>query len=506
MFKSKNSWLSGAALLTFWANAQAADLPFNKSAPVEYLRICDAFGAGFFYIPGTDSCLRFSGQMRAEYSLRGGAPSGNPAANSVNLAGGVYRRALTSLRARAYINADSRTETAYGTLRTYLSMRITVDDTAPGPFGGGKEPAAVAAANGRALTPASTGAFQGVGPTGSQVTLDRGFIQFAGITAGRAQSFFDFDAQSYELLTNTVANSNQITEVLAYTAIFGNGYSATVSLEDGSERSIGDSGLYQAGGVINGVAFTSTQQPTATHAGYLAYGGATVPDVVGNLRYDGAWGSAQLSGAYHNLSSRPVTLAAKTVAGPAGKVIQPGDVAGFAALAGLKLLTPFTGKGDNFTVQGTYQSGAMGYMNSINYLPVGLNNVYDNNTSVSVPINDAFVNPAGQIVKSTAAGIFAAYRHYWIPEVSSSVYGDYAQIHNPISAQLIGAGADNARVYQVGFNTIWSPIKDFQVGAEVLYSNLLLTGQTKLLDHPASGTSPKDSDDLRARVSLRRAF
>ncbi|MBN8937876.1 MAG: porin, partial [Rhizobiales bacterium] len=36
------------------AGAQAADLP-GKAAPAEYVRICDTYGAGFFFIPGTDT-------------------------------------------------------------------------------------------------------------------------------------------------------------------------------------------------------------------------------------------------------------------------------------------------------------------------------------------------------------------------------------------------------------------------------------------------------------------
>ena len=60
---------SGAALLTV-AGAQAADLPTRKAAPVEYVRVCDAYGAGFFFIPGTDTCLRIGGYVRIEYDNR----------------------------------------------------------------------------------------------------------------------------------------------------------------------------------------------------------------------------------------------------------------------------------------------------------------------------------------------------------------------------------------------------------------------------------------------------
>ncbi|MBX9757722.1 MAG: porin, partial [Beijerinckiaceae bacterium] len=59
---------TGAALVSV-AAAQAADLPVRKAAPVEYVRICDAYGAGFFFIPGTDTCIRISGRVRADYAI-----------------------------------------------------------------------------------------------------------------------------------------------------------------------------------------------------------------------------------------------------------------------------------------------------------------------------------------------------------------------------------------------------------------------------------------------------
>jgi hypothetical protein len=48
---------SAAGFLTI-AGAQAADLPTRKAAPSAYVRICDAYGAGFFYIQSTDTCLK----------------------------------------------------------------------------------------------------------------------------------------------------------------------------------------------------------------------------------------------------------------------------------------------------------------------------------------------------------------------------------------------------------------------------------------------------------------
>ena len=53
------------------SGAQAADLPTRKAAPVQYVKICDAYGAGFFYIPGTDTCLRVGGQVVAQMRIQG---------------------------------------------------------------------------------------------------------------------------------------------------------------------------------------------------------------------------------------------------------------------------------------------------------------------------------------------------------------------------------------------------------------------------------------------------
>ena len=43
--------LGSAAGLCAVAGVQAADLPVKKAAPVEYVRVRTAFGAGFFDIP-----------------------------------------------------------------------------------------------------------------------------------------------------------------------------------------------------------------------------------------------------------------------------------------------------------------------------------------------------------------------------------------------------------------------------------------------------------------------
>jgi hypothetical protein len=64
----KSLILGSAAGLVAMSGAQAADLPV-KAKPVEYVRICSLYGAGFFYIPGTDTCIKLGGYLRVETAL-----------------------------------------------------------------------------------------------------------------------------------------------------------------------------------------------------------------------------------------------------------------------------------------------------------------------------------------------------------------------------------------------------------------------------------------------------
>ena len=61
----KSLLLGSTAALIAVSGARAADaVVVAEPEPVEYVRVCDAYGAGFFYIPGTETCLKVSGYVR----------------------------------------------------------------------------------------------------------------------------------------------------------------------------------------------------------------------------------------------------------------------------------------------------------------------------------------------------------------------------------------------------------------------------------------------------------
>ena len=315
---AKSLLLGSAAGLVAVAGAQAADLPTRKAAPVEYVRICAVHGPGFFYIPGSDTCIRIGGRARFEYvnAEQYGRGNGN-----------------SSFRALGRINLDARTQTDWGLLRAYIRVGFSRDSgTAYFGSGSGSRGGTRISYGGGAVAAGGFPSFSAQDTAGNQlqtgVFIDSAFVQWGGLTAGRIQSFYDFYADNDTWFG--LADSDLVTQALAYTYTFGSGFSATLSIEDPKERQ-----RYPiAGGAapfIGGINPTAPQVLSAAMAAgtpflpgsgfsavypfiaspYAAPFGAgiaynnreTIPDIVGALRVDQGWGSAQLSAAYHRLDT-----------------------------------------------------------------------------------------------------------------------------------------------------------------------------------------------------------
>src|SRR5262249_24010829 len=111
--------LCSAASLTTAGGAMAADLPIKAKA-VEYVRVCSLYGAGFFYIPGTDTCIKLGGYLRIDTTFNGGF-QGQPAWNGDLGARDRYADNFAT-RTRFAFNVDTRTQSEYGTVRTFAQM------------------------------------------------------------------------------------------------------------------------------------------------------------------------------------------------------------------------------------------------------------------------------------------------------------------------------------------------------------------------------------------------
>ena len=113
--------LGSAAGLVAISGAQAADLPVKAKA-VEYVRICSLYGAGFFYIPGTDTCIKLGGYLRAETAFN----SSITAVLTPDHLGAHNRLSnYYSMRSRQNLTVDTRTATEYGVVRTFFGANFT---------------------------------------------------------------------------------------------------------------------------------------------------------------------------------------------------------------------------------------------------------------------------------------------------------------------------------------------------------------------------------------------
>src|SRR5262245_26559580 len=117
----KSLLLGSAAGLIAVGGAQAADLPVKAKA-VEYVKICSLYGAGFYYIPGTDTCIKLGGYLRAEVALNTNSDINGQFNVSSQSANGARNRLTNyyTMRAREDLNIDTRTATEYGVVRTFF--------------------------------------------------------------------------------------------------------------------------------------------------------------------------------------------------------------------------------------------------------------------------------------------------------------------------------------------------------------------------------------------------
>ncbi|WP_169054194.1 porin [Nitratireductor sp. XY-223] len=103
--KIKSLLLGSAAAMLAVSGASAADaIVAAEPEPVEYVRVCDAFGAGYFYIPGTETCLKISGFVRMDINFNSNNDS--------------Y---TTNVRGR--VNFQAKEDTEYGVLHAYVRIQ-----------------------------------------------------------------------------------------------------------------------------------------------------------------------------------------------------------------------------------------------------------------------------------------------------------------------------------------------------------------------------------------------
>src|ERR1700716_3856306 len=332
----KSLILGSAAGLLAMSGAQAADLPVKAKA-VEYVKICSLYGAGFFYIPGTDTCIKFGGYLRVDTTFNANGVQDQPA--WAGDSGQVNRyRDYFSARSRLALTVDTRTATEYGVVRTFGQADFQFDTLGGATF----NPNALATNLGN-----NTNLLYSAG--GGYTAFEMGFIQFAGFTFGRSASAYATPWHGYpgNNSSNLLGGHDSVTGVnnIQYSAQFGNGVSGTIGLDEPT--------VYNRTSVFN----LSVGLP-ATAATANAYAGVHAPDIVGNIRVDQAWGLFQISAAAHEVSGSYNTLGAGAVPTRLSEISGHPDAKwGGSVMAALQIKNIPTGAGDDIKFDVSYAKG-----------------------------------------------------------------------------------------------------------------------------------------------------
>ncbi len=546
----KSLILGSAATLVAMSGAQAADLPVKAKA-VEYVRICSLYGAGFFYIPGTDTCIKLGGYLRVDTTFNGSIY--DQPAWSGDLGQQNRYHDYFAARSRMAITVDTRTATEYGVVRTFGQgdFQFTTqgnNTTNPANF------------TGSPTLGTNTGVLNNAGE--GYVAVEMVFIQFAGFTFGKSASAYATPWNGYPGNNTSflLGGPDYVTGVnnIQYTAQFGNGVSGTISLDD--PVVFNRTAIYNTSYGLNSFLNTGND-----------YGGVHAPDVAANLRIDQAWGIFQISGVAHEVVAgynflNGVAVPAGAIGPAAGAPTALSEIGGHpdtkwggAVTAALQIKNIPWGAGDTINMDATYAVGDTKAVISTSaaspnfaifgntgragaYQSLGFGATTD---AVFLPglSSGPFSGTGGQgdLKLTRAFGFRGAYNHNWDPYWSSSLFGSASAVRyggnsvafggafDPTTAKgmlcqaFVGSSGGYAtksadfscnpdfNVFQLGLVTRWTPVKNLTFSAEVQWFHLdqMMNGTSTLgptAPKPTTVYEFKDQDTVSFNVRAQRNF
>jgi hypothetical protein len=507
----KSGLLGSAATIVAVAAAQAADLPTHKAAPVQYVQICNVGGITGWTLPGSDTCVKFSGYITAQFT--GGnlntqynwstvnnfvTALTNPASpvtfpgltafltanpNLVNAFGQVNQRVLiarpdtffrdeTGWTVRANFGFDFASNTAYGPLIGHFDI--------------------------------NSEAANGFDDISNNTYLNTGYLTWAGITAGKAASFYSFTGGGDNWANFLSPDRKGFNEppLLAYTASFGGGFSATISAE--SPGNLGSSGSGTDMGFPNN-GKNGGQGSTSFYD--ITFGGQRWPDIVGNLHVKQGWGEAQVSGVVHDVNVRAEGVGSGSFFndGLLGGSQTPFSC-GFTGLApcnaqetktgwgidaGVKFNLPsiwggFWATGDTFLVTGAYSQSAVWYSGMGQGEMMWGEGGQVNGNGQPMYLADAYFNPlTNQWSKPTAWSLTALLEHHFTPQFYVDLEGSVGQIHwsnmgggcnfaiglagCSLAQAASGPLSPSATTWILGADLGWNPVTNLNFDLELMY-------------------------------------
>jgi hypothetical protein len=252
----KSLLLGSAAALIAVSGARAADaVVVAEPEPAEYVKICDVYGSGYFYIPGTETCLRIGGYVRYDIGV-GDVGSFDGATSADHQDGGSNDTWFK--KARFTLKTWTGQETELGTLKTYTETRWNF-----------------------ANHQSDLGADGELNEAGNSTSLNFAWIQLGGLRVGKDESAFNtFIGYAGNVINDTLVPYGDFdTNVIQYYFDAGNGFSAVISLEEGEGFHTIDSYVPH---VVGGVKYT---QGWGAITGVVSYD-SNYEEVAGKVRLD----------------------------------------------------------------------------------------------------------------------------------------------------------------------------------------------------------------------------
>ncbi len=266
-----NRILFGISLGLLSSAAHAADaVVFAEPEPMEYVRICDAYGVGFYYIPGTETCLKISGYVRMDigggvFGLNDVLDKKAEAEDNPNR----FDREFTDtydMRARFQLRTDARSETELGTLRAYAAINFQYETMAPEEgdyYSGSYRPTDAA----------------------DYVSIEHAYIELAGFRIGKTDSLFStFTGYGGGVINDDIISYGPYgTHQFAYGWASDNGLGVAIALEAGD------------GDLIAPLIAPDFGEPN------LYTIDSYTPHVVAGIGWQGAWGGASIVAGYDSV-------------------------------------------------------------------------------------------------------------------------------------------------------------------------------------------------------------
>jgi hypothetical protein len=494
----KSILLGSAAGIVAVASAGAADLPTRKAAPVEYVRVCNVGGITGWTLPGSDTCVKLSGYVTAQFeggnlntqynygsigdALHASTVTLVPPAPGVvagltaisGLDSRTTQRVLIAASGAQNNTSFNRNEFGW-TTRANFGFDIA-SNTAYGPLIGHFD-----------LNSEAGNGFDNV----TNTYINTAYVTWAGITAGVAQSFFSFTGGGDNWANFASPDQKGFNEptLIAYTASFGGGFTATIAAQS--------PGVHQFSG--NGTDFGAPSYPNigvnSLSPSLIDFGGQKWPDFVGALHVKQGWGEAQISGVIHNVNVQDTAynLAPfNNVTGSAGCgliTVVPCNAQhtqiGWGIDAGVKVNLPSFGAGDDALLTGAYTQSAVWY-SGLPDMMWGENGQVNGNGQPMF-MQDAFFNPiTNSWSKPTAWSISALIEHHFTPQFYLDLEGSVGQLkwNNQgggctyvglagctLANFAQGAISPSATTWLIGADLGWNPVTNLNFDLELMYQS-----------------------------------